>query len=37
MPASNPIDILLDHNHWATRQLFLACMPLRAANDEKIF
>jgi uncharacterized damage-inducible protein DinB len=25
MPTSNPIDILLEHDRWATRQILLAC------------
>ncbi|NJL30451.1 MAG: hypothetical protein HC898_01815 [Phycisphaerales bacterium] len=28
MPASNPIDILLAHDHWATGQLLHACESL---------
>jgi len=28
MPASNPLDILLEHDKWATRQILLACEKL---------
>jgi len=28
MPASDPLDILLDHDRWATRQILQACAPL---------
>ena len=28
MSAANPLDILLDHDHWATRQILLACQNL---------
>lgn len=28
MPTSNPLDILLEHDKWATRQILLACEKL---------
>jgi uncharacterized damage-inducible protein DinB len=28
MPASNPVEILLDHDHWATRNILTTCAPL---------
>lgn len=28
MPASDPVDILLTHNRWATRNILDACLPL---------
>ncbi len=33
MPAHNPLDILLDTNHWATRQILDACARL---SDEQL-
>ncbi len=27
-PTSNPVEILLEHDHWATRNILAACAPL---------
>jgi uncharacterized damage-inducible protein DinB len=37
MAASNPLDILLAHDHWATRQLLQACTGLSAAQFHQRF
>lgn len=37
MPASNPLDILLAHNHWATRSLLDACLPLAPEQFHRRF
>ena len=37
MPTSNPLDILLLHNQWATRQILLACEKLTADQFHQRF
>lgn len=37
MPASDPIHILLAHNHWATRLLIEACAPLTSEQFHQRF
>jgi uncharacterized damage-inducible protein DinB len=37
VPVSNPLDILLAHNHWATRNLLDACAPLTKDQFHKRF
>ncbi|MEZ6241582.1 MAG: DinB family protein [Phycisphaerales bacterium] len=37
MPASNPVEILLAHNHWATRNILDACTKLSDAELDKPF
>jgi uncharacterized damage-inducible protein DinB len=37
MPASNPLDILLAHNQWATRQVLLACEKLTSEQFHQQF
>lgn len=37
MPLSNPMDILLAHNHWATRNLLDACVPLSPEQFHRKF
>jgi uncharacterized damage-inducible protein DinB len=37
MPASNPLDILLAHNQWATRQVLLACEKLTSEQFHQRF
>ena len=33
MPVANPLDILLAHNHWATRNMLDAC---RGLSEEQL-
>jgi len=37
MPTTNPIDILLAHDAWATRQILLACEKLTPEQFTKLF
>lgn len=37
MPASDPLDILLRHDHWGTRQVLAACEPLSEAQFHQRF
>jgi uncharacterized damage-inducible protein DinB len=37
MPTSNPLDILLDHDKWATQQILLACQKLTAEQFSQKF
>jgi uncharacterized damage-inducible protein DinB len=37
MPTSNPIDILLEHDKWATQQILLACQKLTAEQFAQKF
>ena len=37
MPTSNPLDILLEHDKWATRQILLACEKLPADQFSRNF
>lgn len=37
MPATNPLDILLAHNHWATRNVLDACSPLSIEQFHRRF
>lgn len=37
MAVSNPLDILLAHNHWATRNVLDACLPLSIEQFHKRF
>lgn len=37
MPASNPVDILLTHDHWATRQVLTSCENLSPDQFQQAF
>ncbi len=37
MPTSDPLDILLAHNHWATRQILEACAKLTEEQFHQTF
>jgi uncharacterized damage-inducible protein DinB len=37
MPHSNPLDILLIHNHWANRKIIEACAPLTPEQFHRTF
>lgn len=37
MPTTNPLDILLVHNQWATRQILLACEKLTSEQFHQRF
>jgi len=37
MPLSQPFDIMLAHDRWATRQIFTACLPLTEEQFHKPF
>src|ERR1700761_3391778 len=37
MPLSNPLDILLTHDHWATKNILGACQKLPAEQFQRRF
>ena len=37
MPTSNPLDVLIAHNHWATRQILTACAALTPEQFHRRF